>query len=131
MIWIKKVEQTYGKEIAEIWKNLKYFNVLEKGDGEGKVTGTCGDTVEILIKVKDGKIDKISYWTDGCIATAVCGSVVCDMALGKGLEEAEKISGEDVLDRLPSLPTDHKHCAYLSANTLHEAIGDYYKKIQK
>lgn len=126
----KKVEETYGKKIAEIWKNLKYFNVLEKGDGIGKLTGSCGDSVEILIKVKNGKIDEISYWTDGCIATVVCGSLVCDLAHGKPLEEAEKISGEDVLTQLPGLPEDHHHCAFLAANTLHEAIGDYYRKIQ-
>jgi len=124
----KQVEKQYGKEVAEVWKNLKYFNTLEKGDGEGRVTGACKDTVEIFIKVEDGKIKDISFWTDGCVATAVCGPVVCEMALGKSLDEAEKISGEDVLKRFPQMPKNHRHCAFLAANTLHEAIGDFYRR---
>ncbi len=124
----RKVEEQYGREIAEVWKNLKYFNVLERGDGEGRVTGVCNDTVEVFIQVEEGRIKEISFWTDGCVPTAVCGSTVCEMALGKTLEEGEKISGEDVLKRFPKMPEDHKHCAYLAVNTLHEAIGDYYKR---
>lgn len=127
----KQVEKQYGKEVLKVWQNLKYFNTLEKGDGEGKVTGSCRDTVEIFIKVEGDKIVDISYWTDGCVATAVCGCVVCELALGMSLEDAEKISGEDVLSRFPKMPDNHKHCAYLAANTLHEAIGDYYKRQSK
>ncbi len=124
----RQVERQYGPEVAEVWRNLRYFNVLESGDGEGRITGQCEDTIEVFIKVRQGRIEEISYWTDGCVATVVCGSVVCDMALGKPLEEAEEISGEDILKRFPHMPPDHKHCAFLAASALHEAIGDYYQK---
>jgi len=124
----KRIEEAYGKDVAYVWNNLKFFNTLPKGDGEGIITGDCGDTVEIFIKVKDNIIEDISYWTDGCIATIVCGCVACGLALGKTLEEAECISGEDVLKQLPSIPDSHKHCAHLVCSALHEAIGDFYKK---
>lgn len=124
----KKVEDAYGKDVAEVWRNLKFFNTLIKGDGEGTIKGDCGDSVEIFIKVRDNVIEDISYWTDGCIATIVCGCVVCELALGKPLDEAGCISGEDVLKKLPSMPDSHKHCAYLVCSALHEAIGDFYRK---
>ena len=124
----ERVEKTYGKDVADIWKNLKFFNTLVKGDGEGYIKGECGDSVEIFIKVKDNIIEDISYWTDGCVATIVCGCVVCKLAKGRSLDAAELISGEDVLKRLPSIPENHKHCAYLAVSALHEALGDYYKK---
>ncbi len=124
----RQVERHYGREVAEVWKNLKFFNTLEKGDGEGRITGACQDTIEIFIVVSEEKIEDISFWTDGCVATVVCGCVACEMAKGKRLEEAEEISGEDILARFPGMPQDHKHCAYLAASALHEAIGDYYKK---
>ncbi len=124
----KQVERHYGREVAEVWKNLKYFNVLERGDGEGRVTGACQDTVEIFIQVDGDRIKGISFWTDGCVATVVCGCVACEMAKGRSLEEAEEISGEDILSRFPNMPSDHKHCAYLAASALHDAIGDFYRK---
>jgi nitrogen fixation NifU-like protein len=98
---------------------------IENADGVAMVTGPCGDTMEIWLRVREEVIKEATFWTDGCGTTIATGSMVTEMAKGKTIGEAMKISQKDVLDSLGGLPEESQHCALLAANTLKEAVKDY------
>jgi len=106
---------------------MKPRNLGDMGDADGfaKVIGSCGDTMEVWLKVKDGTITNATFITDGCGTSIASGSMVTEMAKGKSIGEVWKVSREDVLNALGGLPKESEHCALLAANTLKEAIRDY------
>ncbi len=99
---------------------------IENPDGVGTVGNpVCGDVMKIYIKVKDNIIDDIKFETFGCGAAIATSSVVTELAKGKSLQEAEKISNEEVVDFLGGLPPIKKHCSLLAEEGLKAAIKDY------
>jgi len=98
---------------------------MENADGFAKVTGPCGDTMEVWLKVKDDIITEVTFMTDGCGTSIASGSMVTEMAKEKSIAEARKISSQDVLNALCGLPEESQHCTLLAANTLKAAIRDY------
>ena len=87
----------YSKKVMEHFMNPKNVGVIENPDGYGKVGNpVCGDLMEIFIKVKDDKIDDIKFRTFGCGSAIAVSSMVTDMAKGKALDEAMKITRKDV-----------------------------------
>jgi len=129
----KELEQSVMEDMKEIYSenaidhflNPRNLGEIATPDGFGRVTGPCGDTMEIYLKVRDGKVINASFWTDGCGPSIASGSMVTELAKEKSLVEARKITQDDVLDALGGLPEDSLHCALLAANTLKEAIRDY------
>ena len=100
---------------------------LGRMDGAGGYacyTGPCGDTMEIWVKAGEGKVERASFFTDGCGSTIACGSMVTEMATGLDLLQAAGIEQDDVLERLGGLPGESRHCALLAAVTLKMAIED-------
>ncbi len=91
----------------------------------------CGDMMKIFIKVKDNKIADIKFQTYGCAAAIATSSMITDLAKGKTLEEAEKITRKNVSDALEGLPPVKEHCSNLAADGLRAAIEDYRKKTAK
>jgi nitrogen fixation NifU-like protein len=98
---------------------------LKDSDGFASVTGPCGDTMEIWLRVKDSKVRQATFWTDGCGTAIAAGSMVTELVRGKAIADALKLTQQDVLDALGGLPEDSVHCALLAANTLKEAVRDY------
>jgi len=129
----KKLEQSAIEDMARVYsvKTIDHFlnprnlGEIPAPDGFGRVAGPCGDTMEISIKVRNGRIINACFWTDGCGTTIASGSMVTELAKGKSVSEARKITQQDILDALGGLPEDSLHCALLAANTLKEAIKDY------
>jgi len=105
--------------------NPRNVGNLEDADSFARVTGPCGDSMEMWLKEKDGTIAQATFYTDGCGTTIASGSMVTEMVNGKSITEAQKISQQNVLDALGGLPDESKHCALLAANTLKEAVRDY------
>jgi nitrogen fixation NifU-like protein len=100
---------------------------LRFSNGKAKGIGTCGDAVEIFLFVNGRKIVDIQHAPMGCAYTIACASAVTTLVCGKPLNEALKVTPEDVANELGGLPKDHQHCAVLAVNTLGEAIDDYYQ----
>jgi nitrogen fixation NifU-like protein len=119
------MKQTYSEKTIDHFLNPRNLSEIPAPDGFGRITGPCGDTMEIRLKVRDDRIINASFWTDGCGPSIASGSVVTELAKGKSISEAKKITQQDVLDALGGLPEDNLHCALLAANTLKEAIKDY------
>ncbi|MCP4610851.1 MAG: iron-sulfur cluster assembly scaffold protein [Planctomycetes bacterium] len=121
----------YSEKFQNEFMRPENIGRIENTDSYVSVTGVCGDTIEIYLVVRDGKINDISFMTDGCGATITCASYVTRMARGKSLEEALRIKPEDVDKYFEGLPEDHKHCAKLAVMTLTAAIEKYQSKLNK
>jgi len=120
-----EMRKVYSEAVVEHSMNPRNVGDLENADGFAKVTGSCGDTMELWLKVKNGTVADASFMTDGCGTSIASGSMVTEMAKGKSISELRKISQQDVLSALGGLPEESQHCALLAASTLKEAIRDY------
>jgi nitrogen fixation NifU-like protein len=113
----------------EHFKNPRNMGEIPDADGVGTVGNpTCGDLMTIYIKVKGNKLEDIKFKTFGCGAAVATSSMVTEIAKGKTLEEAMKITRANVADSLGGLPPVKMHCSNLAADALHAAIEDYFKK---
>jgi len=119
----------YSKKVLEHFANPRNVGVIENPDGTGEVGNpVCGDVMKITIKVVDNRLEDIKFQTLGCGAAIATSSMVTELAKGKTLEEAEKISRDDVATELDGLPPAKMHCSNLAADALRAAIADYRKK---
>ena len=119
----------YSQKVMDHFAHPRNQGRMENPDGVGKVGNpVCGDVMYIYIKVKDDKIDDIKWETMGCAAAIATSSMVTELARGKTLEEAEKLTRNDVADALEGLPAIKMHCSNLAADGLQKAIEDYKKK---
>ena len=119
------MRKKYSEAFIEHNMNPRNLGVLEDADGYARVTGPCGDTMSIWLKVSGDVISSVGFMTDGCGTTIASGSIVTEISKGKTLSEAQKITQRDVLDALGGLPQESEHCALLAASTLKAAIRDY------
>jgi len=94
-----------------------------------RLTGTCGDTIQIQIRVENGRIRESGFVTDGCGASIACGSMITEMVKNKTVEEALAIDSDDLLRSLDGLPDENVHCSVLAVDTLRAAIDDYRVKL--
>jgi nitrogen fixation protein NifU and related proteins len=122
----------YSKKVMEHFMNPRNVGVIENPDGYGKVGNpVCGDVMEIFIKVKEDIITDIKFRTFGCGSAIATSSMVTELAKGKSIDFAMKLTRGDVANELDGLPAQKMHCSNLAADALHEAIKDYKAKKQK
>ena len=120
-----KMLEVYSEAVVEHSMNPKNMGEIEGADGSARVTGPCGDTMQLWLKLKGETIQEASFLTDGCGTSVASGSMVTELAKGKKLGQAQRISQKDVLNALGGLPEESEHCALLAADTLKAAIKDY------
>ena len=119
----------YSEKVMEHFMNTRNVGEIENPDGVGEVGNpVCGDMMAFYIKVKDNRLEDVKFRTFGCGAAIAVSSMVSEMAKGKTLEEAMKITPELVADELQGLPKQKFHCSNLGAQALHKAIENYRKK---
>ncbi len=122
----------YSKKVMEHFMNPRNVGVIKDYDGYGKVGNpVCGDLMEMYIKVKDDIITDIKFKTFGCGSAIATSSMVTELAKGKSVDEAFKITRNDVATELDGLPPQKMHCSNLAADALHAAIKDYKNKKKK
>jgi len=122
----------YTQKVVDHFMNPRNKGKLEDYDAVGKVGNPiCGDVMYIYIKVNDNKIKNIGWETMGCAAAIATSSMITELARGKTLEEAEKITKKDIADALDGLPPIKMHCSNLAADGLKKAIENYRKKVKK
>jgi nitrogen fixation NifU-like protein len=127
---LKDMRKTYTEKVIDHVLNPRNLGEFKDADGFGRVTGPCGDTMQICLKVKNGMIANATMMIDGCVATIACGSMTTELVKGKAIAEAFRITPDDILNSLDGLPESNAHCALLAANTLKKALEDYLS-IQK
>ncbi len=119
----------YSEKVLDHFRNPRNVGEIENADGVGTVGNpVCGDLMSVYIKVKDNKLEDVKFKTFGCGAAIATSSMITELAKGKSIEEAMKITRKDVADALGGLPPVKMHCSNLAADALHEAIKDYLKK---
>ncbi len=123
-----ETREAYGDVAFERWQNPLYMGAMDIPDGHGRLTGSCGDTMQIFLRFKNGRVKEATFLTDGCGSSAVCGSFAAELALDKGPDELLEITGDAILKILGGLPKEDEHCAYLAGETLQEALNDYMIK---
>lgn len=127
----------YSKEIMQHFRHPRNVGEMKKYDGLGKVGNpVCGDILWLYLRIgkdKRGKeiIKKASFSTLGCTVAIANSSLVTTLVKGKTLEEAMKITREDLLKKLKKVPPIKFHCSVLAVDALTEAIYDYLSKNKK
>ena len=95
----------------------------EDPDVSARLTGVCGDTMEITLKIRDGVVASAGYWASGCGPSSACGAMATRLAVGKRVEDIpEAVHAEAIEAAVGGLPEDKVHCARLAAETLEEAV---------
>ncbi len=119
----------YSEKVMEHFMNPRNVGEIEDADGIGEEGNpVCGDLMTFYIKVKDNRLNDIKFKTFGCGAAIAVSSMVSEMAMGKTLEEARKITPALVAKELEGLPKNKYHCSNLGAQALNKAIDDYLRK---
>jgi len=119
----------YSEKVMQHFKKPQNMGEIPDADGVGSVGNpTCGDLMTMYIKVKDNRIEDVKFKTYGCGAAIATSSMTTELAKGKTIDEAIKISRASVADSLGGLPPVKMHCSNLAADALHAAIEDYQKK---
>lgn len=126
-----KMTLNYTKKLLKHFNNPKYVKKVKNPDGVGEVGNVaCGDIMHLEIKVEKNKIKDIGFRTFGCAAAIASSDVVCELAKGKTLEEAEKIIKDDIVKKLGGMPLVKVHCSVLGISALKKAIEDYKRKLK-
>jgi len=119
----------YGKKVMDHFMSPRNVGEIKDADGKGEVGNpVCGDIMTFYIKVKDNKIVDVKFKTFGCGAAIAVSSMVSEMAKGKTVDEALKITNKNVAKELGGLPKNKLHCSNLGADALHKAIENYIEK---
>jgi nitrogen fixation NifU-like protein len=119
----------YSEKVMDHFMNPRNVGEIENPDGVGEVGNpVCGDMMTFYIKVDNNHLSDVKFKTFGCGAAIAVSSIVSEMAMGKTLEEARKITPALVAEELEGLPKNKYHCSNLGAQALNKAIDNYLKK---
>jgi len=116
----------YSKTVMDHFRNPRNVGVIEDADGIGEVGNPlCGDMMTIYLKISDDHIEDIKFQTFGCGSAIAVSSMITELAKGKSLQEAKKLTNKDVAEALEGLPKNKLHCSNLGADALHAAIKNF------
>jgi nitrogen fixation NifU-like protein len=119
----------YSDKVMDHFLHPRNVGEIDRPDGIGEVGNpVCGDMMTFMISVKDGRIIEVKFKTFGCGAAIAVASMISEMAMGKTLDEALRITNEMVAEELGGLPANKMHCSNLGADALHHAIEDYHER---
>jgi nitrogen fixation NifU-like protein len=122
----------YSEKVMDHFRSPRNVGEIEDASGIGEVgNAVCGDMMTFYVKVEDGILKDVKFKTFGCGAAIAVSSMVSEMAIGRTVEEALKISNADVAKELGGLPPNKLHCSNLGADALHAAINNYLEQHKK
>ena len=122
---IGDMKQVFTEVVVDHAMNPRNVGSLTDADGFATVHSDCGESMEIWLRIKKDRIVGFRFWTDGCGATIACSSMVGQLAHGKTIGKALKITEQNIIDAFGGLPEGNVHCAALAIDTLKRAIEDY------
>lgn len=122
----------YSEKALKRFTHPKFAKEMKNPDSVGEEGNMkCGDVMKIFLKVKDNKIKDISFQTYGCVSAIASTDMVCEIAKGKTLEEAEKLEFKQVVESLEGLPKIKYHCSVMGILALRNAIRKYRQEKNK
>ena len=113
----------FSRVVLEEARAPPNLRAMDGADGKSSITGACGDTIHVFLRLDEGRIVDASFLTDGCGTTLACGSMLTKMARGMTVGEAMALSDSDLLEALGGLPDENLHCARLAVAALHRAAN--------
>jgi nitrogen fixation NifU-like protein len=125
---LREALRRYGPTVIDHWMNPRRWGPLPNPDGYARYPGSCGDTMQVWLRVVGDRIDDCSFMTDGCGSSIACGSALCELALGRTMERAAELDDEAILKHLGGLPQEDVHCAVLAATTFFRALDDFVQR---
>ena len=121
--------ETYSETVRDHFENPRNSGEMENPDGVGVRTNpVCGDTMQLMIRVEDGRIVESRWKTLGCPAAIATSSIATEMIKGRTLDEVSALTREQIAEAAGGLPKSKLHCSVLAADALRAAIGDYRSK---
>jgi len=118
----------YNETMIDHFTHPRNVGEIENPDGMAVVGDpTCGDYVRVFIKVNDGKISAFKFLTMGCPGAISTSSIATELAIGRSLEEALRLTDNDVIKAAGGIPARKAHCSLLAIRGLHEAILNYQR----
>jgi nitrogen fixation NifU-like protein len=120
----RELSAIYSPAAVDHIMRPRNWGAMATADGQARITGPCGDTMAVWLRVRDKTITAAAFETDGCGATVACGSILTELATGQTLAGAMSLGPQAILDALGGLPAANEHCALLAANTLKAAAKD-------
>lgn len=123
-----EMRRIYSEKALDHSLNPRNVGHIKDAEAFGKVTGPCGDTMEISLRIRADKVVDAAFWTDGCGTSIACGSVTTELVKGNSVAEASSVDSRLILEELHGLPESDVHCAVLASDTLKAAIRNYQTK---
>jgi nitrogen fixation NifU-like protein len=120
----RQIKQSYSDIVMHLMRSKENMGTLDHPDAQGFFLGSCGDRMQIDLRIIAGRIIESKFIADGCGVTIACGCMITKMACSKTVDQAGQITPEELLSVLGGLPADHEHCAELAVMTLREAVID-------
>ncbi|MGB5156681.1 iron-sulfur cluster assembly scaffold protein [Desulfobacterium sp. N47] len=122
-----EAKEAYGEKGFQRWRNPRYQGRMADADAHARVTGQCGDSMEIYLKFENDRVKEASYFTDGCASSSICGSFAAELTIGKDPDALTDINSKAVLKKIGKLLQEDLHCADLAASAVQEALNNYMK----
>jgi nitrogen fixation NifU-like protein len=124
----EKERALYSAKVLQQARNPEHLARMEAPDAHATLTGWCGDTMEIHLRLNGAAIQAATFMTDGCGPSLACGNMLSTMVEGLALDDASEIKPGDLVLALDGLPEESLHCAQLAVDTLHQAIANLDRK---
>jgi nitrogen fixation NifU-like protein len=119
----------YSEKVMDHFRSPRNVGEIENPSGVGEIGNpVCGDMMTFYVRIENDRLADVKFKTFGCGAAIAVSSMVSEMAIGKTVEEAMKITNAEVAKELGGLPPNKMHCSNLGADALHKAIEDYQAK---
>ena len=124
----------YTQKVINRFQNPKHAGQIKSANAIGTVGNpACGDIMKIFLKINDDTkvIEDASFKTFGCAAAIASTDVACELIIGKTIDEALKVTNNQVVEVLGELPVQKIHCSVLAEEAISAAVEDYNKKSKK
>src|SRR3989337_2733860 len=119
----------YSEIVMDHFERPRNHGELADANAVGFMTSpVCGDTLLLMLRVRDGRIEEARWQSDGCVASIAASSLLSELVGGKSIGEAEAITREAVVEALGGLPASKLHASVLAADALHRALEDYRRR---
>lgn len=119
----------YSKEVLKRFKNPKHAGEIKHPDIVGEVGNLkCGDIIKVYVKIDKNRIKDIKFETYGCVSAIAASDMLCDLAMGKTIEQAEKLKFKEIIEKLKGLPPIKYHCSMMAIEALQKALKEYKEK---
>jgi nitrogen fixation NifU-like protein len=118
----------FSERTLDYGMNPAHYGDMDLPDSHARITGPCGDTIDIYLLIQEGKIHEAKFMTDGCLYSIAACNAASHLATGKTLHQCLSIDQRAIIEHLNGLPDEHAHCALLAATTLNKAVNDHVLK---